>query len=251
MTETPSDAPPPLTVWDRARRWAPLALIVAAGLAVLLSGAWRQLSFETLTARHEDIRAFVETHFWLGLALYMALFAGTTFVAVPGAFVLQLVAGFLFGPWIGGAATAVSATLGSLGYYWSARNAFGETLRRKAYANPRARRWREGLEKDAFWYLLSLRIPPVMLFVAVSALAGAAAVRVRPYLAATLLGVWPSATVYAFIGAGLDKVLARGGTISPMDPAVVLPLAGLGLLSLIPVGVRLGRRLLRKPGPGQ
>lgn len=242
----PSDPPSAPTAWELARRWAPLVLMVLAGVAVYASGLYRYVTFDALRARHEELRAFVDANFLLGLALYACLFAATTFVAVPGASVLQLVAGFLFGPLIGGTATAVSATIGSLGYYGAARTALGEPLRRKAYADPRAKRWREGLEKDAFWYLLGLRVPPVMLFVGISALAGLAAVPVRSYLAATFLGVLPSATVYAFIGSGLKDIFERGETINPMDPVIFWPMLGLGILSLIPATVKLVGNFARK-----
>lgn len=235
----------PATPWELIRRWLPLLLMLAAGLAVWATGLYRYIAFDELRARHQEFRDFVDGHFWLGLAIYMAVFAGATFVAVPGAMVLQLIAGFLFGPWVGGAATAVSATIGSLGYYSAARSALGDSLRRRAYADPRMRRWRHGLEKDAFWYLLALRVPPVMLFVAISALAGLAAVRVRTYLAATFLGVLPSATVYASVGSGLKHVFESGDPINPMDPAIFWPLMALGLLSLIPASVKLARGWLR------
>lgn len=250
MTEQdePIQAPPAPTGWELARRWAPLVLMVLAGVAVYASGLYRYVTFDALRARHEELRAFVDANFLLGLALYACLFTATTFVAVPGASVLQLVAGFLFGPLIGGTATAVGATIGSLGYYGAARTALGEPLRRKAYADPRAKRWREGLEKDAFWYLLGLRVPPVMLFVAISALAGVAAVPWRSYLAATFLGVLPSAIVYASIGAGLDGIFARGERIDPFHPTILWPMVGLGVLSLIPAAIKLGARLRRRGG---
>ena len=238
VTDPDTSPPPPpavpATLGAHLRRWVPLVVMLGAGAAVYFSGIYNYVSFDELRARHHDLKAFVEANFWVGLGLYILIFMGATFVAVPGASVLQLIAGFLFGPWVGGAATALSATLGSLGYYYAARSALGDSLRRKAYADPRARQWREGLEKDAFWYLLGLRVPPVMLFVGISALAGVAAVPVRSYLAATFLGVLPSATVYAAIGAGLDQIFAKGEAINFMAPEIFWPLMGLGLLSLIP-----------------
>lgn len=238
MIEPDPSAPPPSAVpatpGDHLRRWVPLVVMIGAGVAVYFSGLYHYVSFDELRARHHDLKAFVDANFWVGLALYMLIFTGATFVAVPGASVLQLIAGFLFGPWVGGAATAISATIGSLGYYYAARSALGDSLRRKAYADPRARQWREGLEKDAFWYLLGLRVPPVMLFVGISALAGVAAVPLKAYFAATFLGVLPSATVYAAIGSGLDQIFARGEAINFMAPEIFWPLMGLGLLSLIP-----------------
>ena len=238
---------PRATAWDHVRRWLPLAVMIGAGAAVYFTGVYKYVAFDELRARHAELKGFVDEHFILGLLIYLGVFLAATFVAVPGAMVLQLVAGFLFGPWIGGLATAVSATIGSLGYYYAAKSALGDSMRKRAYADPRARKWREGLEKDAFWYLLGLRIPPVMLFVGISALAGLAAVPVRSYLAATFLGVLPSATVYASIGSGLKDIFERGEPIDPMDPVILWPMIGLGVLSLIPPTVKfLGNLRKRK-----
>jgi len=240
VSDTDASAEPPrASAGEHLRRWLPLVVMIAAGAAVYFSGAYKYVAFDELRARHQDLKGFVDEHFILGLLIYMAVFCAATFVAVPGAMVLQLIAGFLFGPWIGGLATAISATFGSLGYYYAARSALGDAMRKRAYADPRAKKWREGLEKDAFWYLLGLRIPPVMLFVGISALAGLAAVPVRSYLAATFLGVLPSATVYASIGSGLESIFERGEAIDPMDPVILLPMIGLGVLSLIPPTVKL------------
>jgi uncharacterized membrane protein YdjX (TVP38/TMEM64 family) len=247
VSNDPASPEPPSSAWDHVRRWLPLAVMIGAGAAVYFTGLYRYVAFDELRARHADLKAFVDANFLLGLLIYMAVFTAATFVAVPGAMILQLIAGFLFGPWVGGLATAVSATVGSLGYYYAARSALGDSMRRRAYADPRARKWREGLEKDAFWYLLGLRVPPVMLFVGISALAGLAAVPVRAYLAATFLGVLPSATVYASIGFGLKHIFERGQAIDPMDPIIFWPMMGLGVLSLIPATVKLLGNLRRKP----
>ena len=245
MSDRPADEIPkpeperPPTLGEHVRRWVPLMAMMGAGAAVYFTGLYEYVAFDELRARHAELKAFVDENFVLGLLIYMAVFLAATFIAVPGAMVLQLIAGFLFGPWIGGLATAVSATIGSLGYYYAARSALGDSLRRRAYADPRARKWREGLENDAFWYLLGLRVPPVMLFVVISALSGLAAVPVRAYLAATFIGVLPSATVYASIGSGLKAIFERGEAIDPMDPVIFWPMLGLGVLSLIPAAVKL------------
>lgn len=246
-TNASVDAPRP-TPAEQLRRWLPLALMIGAGAAVYFTGVYRYVSFDELRSRHAELKGFVDDNFVLGLVIYMAVFLAATFVAVPGAMVLQLIAGFLFGPWIGGIATAISATFGSLGYYYAARSALGDAMRRRAYADPRAKKWREGLEKDAFWYLLGLRVPPVMLFVGISALAGLAAVPVRSYLAATFIGVLPSATVYASIGSGLKAIFERGEAIDPMDPVIFWPMMGLGVLSLIPATVKLVGNLRKRRG---
>ena len=228
---------------DLIGRWAPLAFMVLAAVLVYATGANRYVSLHELRLRQGMLQAFVAEHYMLSLLAYVAVFSIATAVAVPGAVFLQLAAGLLFGTAVGGSLTAFGATLGAVAMYYATRSAFGDALRAKAAkADGVAARWREGLERHAFWYLLSLRIPPVMPFVIISLVAGFAAVPVRAYTAATLLGVWPSALVYASIGAGLSRAFERDAAVSLWDPAIFLPLMGLSVLSLIPAAVGLVRR---------
>lgn len=224
-------------------RWAPLAVMLAAAVAVYATGANKYVSFHELRLRQEMLQAFVAEHFVLSVLAYLLVFSLATAVAVPGAVFLQLAAGLLFGTALGGTLTALGATTGAVAMYYATKTAFGDALReRPARAGRVTARWREGLERHAFWYLLSLRIPPVMPFVLISLVAGFAAVPVRAYTSATLFGVWPSALVYASIGAGLSRTFARAEPLSLFDPSIFLPLMGLSVLSLIPVAVRLMRR---------
>lgn len=224
---------------DLVARWAPLAIMLIAAIVVYATGANRYVSLGELRERHEMLRAFVAENFFLALLAYVAVFSLCTAIAVPGAVMLQLAAGFLFGAAVGGAATALGATIGAVGMYFATRSAFGDSLRARAFEKDGvSARWREGLEKNAFWYLLSLRIPPVMPFVLVSLVAGLAAVPLRAYALATLIGVWPSATVYAAIGMGFDRVFSRDAPLSLWDPWVLWPMAGLSLLSLIPIAAK-------------
>jgi uncharacterized membrane protein YdjX (TVP38/TMEM64 family) len=231
------------------RRWAPLVVVLGAAAAVYASGVNRYVSLDELRLRHDELKAFVSDHFWLSLMAYTAVFALITATAIPGAVFVQLAGGLLFGAAVGGTATALAATAGAVAIYFAARSAFGDQLRERAMRSGGvARRWSEGLHRDAFWYLLGLRLPPVVPFVLVNIVAGLAAVPLRSYVAATLLGVWPSCLVYGSIGMGLDRTFARDEALRLFAPAVLWPLVGLGLLSLIPAAVKLWR-FLRRPEP--
>ena len=115
---------------DRLKRFLPL--IVLGGVIALIFGmGWnRYLSLDTLREHGQALRDFTAENYLLSLLILMAVFAVLTASVVPGVFFVTITAGYLFGPWVGGIATSVAATLGALIVYGVARTALGRSLRR-------------------------------------------------------------------------------------------------------------------------
>jgi uncharacterized membrane protein YdjX (TVP38/TMEM64 family) len=223
------------------RIW-PLLLIAVVIGAVFATGANRWLSLDALREHDAQLHAYVDVHPILSLAAFVAIYVVATAAYLPGASILTIAGGFLFGTWVGGSATVVGATLGALGAYWLVRTALGEPLRHKAEQSPGAlQKIAEGIRKDAFAYTLSLRLIPAVPFWLLNAAAGLVSAPVRPYTLATLIGIMPATFIYSGIGAGLGQ-LFRAGRRPDLsiifEPHVLYPLIGLGLLSLIPAIVR-------------
>lgn len=220
------------------RLW-PILLIAALLAAAVLSGATRYLSFDALRENERALRDFVEANRWVALAAFVGVYAVATAASVPGALLLTLTGGFLFGPVLGGSATAVGATVGAVALWAAVNTAVGEPLRRKAAADGgRLQRVIEGVRRDAFSYVLTLRLLPVAPFWLVNAAAGIAGAPLGPYALATLLGILPATFIYSWVGAGLSELFARGETPDLgviFEPFVLGPLVGLALLSLAPV----------------
>jgi uncharacterized membrane protein YdjX (TVP38/TMEM64 family) len=228
---------------EHLKRWGPLALFVVALVAVYASGLNRYVSPAFLKARHDEMKAFVDAHFWLSLLAFTVCFALLTAVAVPGAVFAQLLGGFLFGAWLGGASIALAATAGALVIYSVTRTAFGESLRRRLHTDKGAlSRLQKGLDQHSFWFLLAVRLAPVVPFVLVNIASGLARIPMRRYVLATFIGTFPTNFVYAWIGAGLDRIFAEGRELDMgllLDWRVMAPLSGLAFLSLLPVGARI------------
>lgn len=227
---------------ERLKRWGPLALILIAAAAVYASGLEHYVSPHFLKVRHDQLKTFVAGHFWESLAGFTVFFALITAAAVPGAVFAQLTGGFLFGAWLGGTSIALAATVGALAMYGVARTGLGEVLRRRLpkRSGP-MRRLQAGLDRQSFWFLLSVRLLPIVPFVLVNIVSGLARIPLRAYLAATFLGTLPTNLIYASIGAGLDRIFAEGREPNLQllfDPRVFLPLLALAVLSLAPVVVR-------------
>ncbi len=225
------------------KRFGPLILVALAVAVVLASGLADHLSLVELKARRDQLQGFVALHPALSFGLYILIYIAVVSLSLPGALVMTLSGGFLFGPWLGAAAASSGASMGAAVIFLVCRTAVGDSLRGKAGST--ISRIEEGVRRDAFSYILTLRLIPVMPFWLVNLAAGFVNIPLRTFLAATVLGILPGSLVYSGLGAGLGEVFASGqepnlGVI--FEPHVLLPLVGLGLLSLLPVVLRRFRK---------
>lgn len=219
------------------RAW-PLLLIGGAIAALFATGANQYLSLEALRDNEAALRAYVADNLWLSLAIFVALYALTVTTYIPGASILTMTGGFLFGAWIGAGATLIGATLGAIGAWWMIRTALGEPLRERAEkTGGLLKKLIDGFGGNAFSYVFSLRLIPAAPYWLVNAAAGLASVPLRPYALATLLGIIPGTVIYSGIGAGLGDVFRRDETPNLsiiFEPQILWPLVGLAALGFLP-----------------
>lgn len=233
----------------RLLRWTPLALILLGLVAAVIAGVDADRLMRLLRAHHAELSAWVAQNGLLAVVAFAALYAVAIALSVPGGAVLTLVGGFLFGAWAGTVIVVLAATAGATVLFLAARATVGEAV--SARAGPFVRRMEAGFRRDAFSYLLFLRLVPVFPFWIVNLAPALLRVRLGTYVLATLIGIIPGTFVYASFGAGLGRLLAAGADIGLGDvltPEVVLGLGVLALLSLAPVLVR-GWRARRAAGP--
>jgi uncharacterized membrane protein YdjX (TVP38/TMEM64 family) len=242
---------------DRAigRVWPLLVLAALLALAAAL-GLFRAVSVEALAAHRQGLAGFVAARPAEAAAVYLLAHAAIVALAVPVGPLLTIAGGTLFGQAMGLALAVPAATLGSSLLFLAVRHALAPGFAR--HAGPRLDRLREGLRRDGFWYLLSVRLLPFMPYAIGSAAPALAGMRLAPFVAATAIGITPANAVFAGIGAGLDAAFAGGlppalGVV--LTPALLLPLL---VLALLPLAVaRLARLRLRartgtlRPAPGE
>ncbi|MDP2241195.1 MAG: TVP38/TMEM64 family protein [Burkholderiales bacterium] len=234
---------------SRIKPYLPLLVLVIVVVAVFASGVTRYLNFEALQTHEAALRAFVSDNLILALISFMAVYAVATAVSLPGALILTLTGGYLFGPWVGGSATVIGATLGAVAVFYAVRTSLGAAMRRRAEASGgKLKAVIDGVEAGAFGYILTLRLVPLAPFWLVNIAAALAHAPLRAYALATFLGIMPATFIYSGIGAGIGELIARGETPDAgviFEPIILLPLVGLGLLSL---GVTLYQRRRAKTG---
>ena len=233
-----ADKPPPATKQSRAlSRLAPLAALLAVALAAYWAGLPRMLSPEALGREQTQLHALVAAAPVLTLAAFVLGYAVIVASCIPVALMLSLVGGMVFGRWLGSAAVLLGATGAALLTYAAVRCAFASSLVTRAERDLRLARVIEGFGRNAFSYVLTSRLLPFAPFGLVNIAAGLAAVPVRAYAAATLIGGAPAAVIYAHLGAGLGEALGSSGALHAAlgGPRVLLPLAAMALLAAGPL----------------
>lgn len=221
-------------------RFLPIGVIGVAAAAIFLSGAYRYLSLETLREHQATLETFVEDRLVVALLLYALLYIAVTALSLPGATLMSVLGGFLFGPFLGTAAVVFAATIGAAIIFTAAKSAFGDTLRTRA--GPFARKMEAGFRQNAFSYLLLLRLIPLFPFFIVNVAPALFGVTLRTFVVATFIGIIPGAFAFVSAGNGLGAVLDSGADLQLSglltQPAVLTPIIALSLLALLPIALK-------------
>ncbi|HWV82507.1 MAG TPA: VTT domain-containing protein [Hyphomicrobiaceae bacterium] len=253
---TPADA---AIERPRRRQWLPLALLVAIAGTILAAGWHEHLSLKTIGLNYEALRGFISANLAAALAIYFASYLAVVALSLPGALVLTLAGGLLFGWKIAAPATVVAATAGATIIFLVARSSLGSVMASRV--GPWLTRLRKGFSENALSYLLFLRLVPAFPFVVVNLAAAVLGVPLRTYVLGTFLGIIPGTTAIAVAGAGLGSVIKAQNrsyhaclAAQPADPGaacpyridtsalltkeLILALVLLGIVALIPVALK-------------
>ena len=212
-------------------------------LIALLAGAFflldlgRFLSLEALQANRMAVVDFYRAHKFLTMLAFVVIYLIQTALSLPGAAVLTLAAGGIFGVITGTLLANLGATLGATLAFLLVRYLFGPLVRRKF--GGRLEKLNRELEKEGFHYLLFLRLVPLFPFFLINLAAGLTDLPLRTFFIGTMLGIIPGSFVYANAGASLATINSVNDIVSPR---VLLSFALLGLFALVPVLYRKVRK---------
>jgi len=229
------------------RRWSRVlllpALIVLALVAIFVFHLDRYLTFQSLAANRAWLLRQVAENLVVAVLAFSAIYVVATALSIPGAAILTMAAGFLFGAIFGAAVAVVSATLGAMVLFIVARTSFGEVFRNRSEGA--LARLKDGFAKGALNYRLFLRLVPFFPFWLVNLVAAFLEVPLRTFLLGTAIGIIPGAAVYASVGSGIGRILDRGKTPELgviFSPSILIPILALAVLSLVPIVYRRYRR---------
>ncbi len=223
-------------------RLLPLALLLGAGAVLIFAfDVGSLINLESLRENKTWLTDQVAANLPLAALVFALAYACSTALSLPAGLIMTLIGGFLFGTLLGSVLVVTGATLGAVAVFLAARTAFGDVLRRRA--GPLLRKLQDGLQQDALSYLLVLRLIPLFPFWLVNIAPAFFGVSLRIYVVATVIGILPATVIYCSIGAGLGALLDENLSLESLgrvilEPQYILPLVGLALLSLLPVGYR-------------
>ncbi len=230
-------SPDPAVRGSVLKRFLPILILIAGLVAFFAFGGHRYVGFDTLEKHREALMVLVAEHGFAAVLGFIAIYAVMVAFSIPGALVMTVTSGFLFGTLGGAACSVVGATLGSIALFLAARTAIGGLLRDKA--GPALAKMKAGFQEDALSYLLVLRLVPLFPFWLVNLVPAILGISLKVFVIGTFLGIIPGSLVYASVGNGLGAIFAAGQTENIRDailePEVLLPIIGLIALSLLPV----------------
>ncbi len=256
-----SEASPPDLVNPLPRvRWVPLVLLMVLLGAAVATGLHSFASLDTIVELRDRFHSEILAHRLLTMVIYFAAYVALVAMSLPGSILLTVTAGLMFGWLTGGILAVLAATAGATIVFVVARMAVGEQL--TARAGAQIGKLKDGFCRDAFSYMLFLRLVPAFPFVAVNVVPALLGVPFRTFVLGTFVGIMPACFAYSSAGAGLDSTIhaaklaqARclASTIgadcplgwkmaSLMTPELKMALVLLSVLALLPVGIKVWRR---------
>ncbi|HXF94275.1 MAG TPA: TVP38/TMEM64 family protein [Nitrospiraceae bacterium] len=210
--------------------------LVIAALFGLVIGAFfyfdldRYLTLDALKENRDRLLAFTDANFATAVGIFIATYCVVTGLSLPGAAILTLAGGFLFGSALGTVLVNIGATTGATLAFLASRYLLRDWVEQRF--GSRLGPIQEGFSKNAFSYLMTLRLIPLFPFFLVNMVSGLTRVSLGTYVAATAIGIIPGSFVYAYAG----RQLATINSLSEIaSPNVLLAFTLLGLLALAPI----------------
>ena len=211
-------------------RWIVIGLFALGIGAFFYFDLGRYASLASLKENKDALVAYTNTHYIATVIFYILIYTVQTALSLPGATIMTLAGGFLFGSLLGTLYVNVAATSGATVAFLSARYLFRDLVERKFSGTIQS--LQIGFEKNAFQYLLTLRLIPLFPFFLVNLVAGITQIRIATYVGSTALGIIPASFVYSNAGTQLGKI----DTVKDIaSPQVLGAFVLLGLLAVVPI----------------
>ena len=208
------------------------------GLCVILFGASifyffeidNFLSFEWLKDNQRLLEIFYQSNPLTVMVCFVSLFLFIGLFLLPGATLLSVFSGAVFGLPLGPLLVSVGSTLGALLAFYVARYILKNWVEERF--GERLHPIQEGLCKNDIHYMLFLRLVPIAPFFLVNIAMGASQISWKVFMAGTLLGKLPAIWIYANAGSNLANLRSLADINSPR---IIVALTLLCLFTLIPV----------------
>lgn len=209
------------------RRIVFIALVAAIALFFLFD-LDSYFTLATFQEKQATLKDYVLTHPTKSAAIYFLAYVTIAALSLPGATLITLLGGALFGVTWGTVLVSFASTVGaSLAFLFSRylfRSSVEHRFRDKLAAI------NDGIHKEGAFYLLSLRLIPLVPYFVVNLMMGLTKIKIWTFFLVSQLGMLPATIVYVNAGTQLAKLESLSGILSP---SLLLSFAALGLLPLV------------------
>ena len=189
---------------------AAVAVLVGAFFAL---GGPRYLSFEGIKAQQAAVAAYSTAHPWRAAIAYFLAYIAVTGLSLPGAAVMTLVGGAIFGLAWGTLIVSFAASIGATVAFLAARFVLRDWVQERFGVQLRA--INEGVEKEGALYLFTLRLIPLIPFFAINLAMGLTPMRAWTFYWVSQVGMLAGTFVYVNAGTQLAAIDSPAGILSP------------------------------------
>ena len=189
---------------------AALAALVAAFFAF---GGHRYLTFGEIKLQQAEIQAYYQAHPWRTVAGFFAVYVAVTGLSLPGAAIMTLVAGAIFGLLWGTVIVSFASSLGATAAFLVSRFLLRDWVQRRFGQQLRA--INEGVEREGGFYLFTLRLIPAIPFFAINLAMGLTPMRAWSFYWVSQCGMLAGTIVYVNAGTQLAAISSPAGILSP------------------------------------
>lgn len=195
------------------KRIALLVLLAAAIAAYFWFDLGTVLSLENFKQSQADIVAAKDANPLLYIGGFFLIYVIVTALSLPGAAIMSLVAGALFGVVTGTILVSFASTIGATLAFLSARFLLRDWVQSKF--GERLKAIDEGIARDGAFYLFTIRLIPLFPFFVVNLLMGLTRIKTRTFYWVSQIGMFPATIVFVNAGTQISKIETTAGLLSP------------------------------------
>lgn len=212
------------------KRIALFVVIILIAVIFKVLGFDQYLTLSYIKATQESFAALYAQNRIAVIAGYMAIYITVTALSLPGATVLTLAGGGLFGFWAGIIIISFASAIGATLACFTSRFLLREWVQKKFAEKLSA--VNRGIEKEGAFYLFTLRLIPIFPFFVINLVMGVTNMPLMTYYFVSQIGMLPGTAVYVNAGKELAKIQSLSGLLSPTL------LASFALLGIFPLALK-------------
>jgi len=194
-------------------RIALLAFIAALIAAFFIFDLQSYLTLETLKAQQASIETYRSNHPGMAVAIYALIYIAVTGLSLPGAAILTLAGGAVFGLVWGTLIVSFASSIGATLAFLAARFLFRDAV--KSRFGERLQAIDAGVAKEGALYLFTLRLVPVFPFFVINLAMGLTNLKTQTFYWVSQVGMLAGTVVYVNAGTQLGKLESLSGILSP------------------------------------